>query len=228
MTTTLAEVCCPVGVGNVGGVFHSHRARLLTCLGELAGCSVVEAAVRSNFVVLLSPVGYLGARIEEIAEPTGSKALLPKLAVEALDNPILHGPSWLDVTQLNLPLQTPGKEVTAGQFRSVVAADGLRSAASRDQFIQNSCHSSAGEAGVHLQRQALTRKSIYDTQNTDRASGSDHIMSKIQRPLLVGCGQQTCWSGITEGFRMFLSHNAVSMAHWRSLLCSARTQRTYG
>jgi hypothetical protein len=34
--------------------------------------------------------------------------------VEALHMTVLHWPAWLDVAQLNLPLQGLGKKVTAG------------------------------------------------------------------------------------------------------------------
>jgi hypothetical protein len=43
----------------------------------------------------------------------------------------------------------------------------LRSSASADDLIQYACHSSAGEAGVHLKHQTLSREGINDAQYAD-------------------------------------------------------------
>jgi hypothetical protein len=85
--------------------------------------------------------------------------------------------------------KAPGKKVPAGQFRAVVAANRLRQAALTDHLIQHAGHASTGEAGVHFQRQALAGEGIDHAQHPDRASSRDHIMSEVQRPLLVGRSQ---------------------------------------
>ena len=98
-------------VGIAVGVFHPVIAQDSR---ELIGRSVIEAAVWSNFVVLLSPVGDFEASVEEVTEPASPQALLSKLAVEALDMAVLHGAAGLDVAELDLPLQAPGQEVATG------------------------------------------------------------------------------------------------------------------
>jgi hypothetical protein len=86
-------------VGNAIGVFQADEvcvfsiARLLERLRELLGCSVVEAAVGADLVVLLSPVCDFGSCLEEVAEPVGSQTLLPQASVEALHVAVLHGAS---------------------------------------------------------------------------------------------------------------------------------------
>ena len=138
-----------------------------------------------DFVVLLSPVCDLHASIEKVLEPTGAQALLAQPSVETLYVAVLHRPPGLDMAQLDLPLQRPGKEVTTGELRAVVATNRLRPAAPRDDLIKHTGDSPAGEAGIDLQSQALPRERIDHAQNPDGASGSDHIMREVQRPLLV-------------------------------------------
>jgi len=48
---------------------------------------------------------------------------------------VLCGRTGLDVDQLNLLLNTPGKEMTAGQFGAVVAANRPRFSAVLDDLI---------------------------------------------------------------------------------------------
>lgn len=83
--------------------------------------------------------------------------------MEALYMSVLHRSSGLDMAQLDLPLQGPGQEVTAGEFGPVVAADRLRQATSRDHLIQHTRDSSAGEARIDFQRKALTGERVHDT-----------------------------------------------------------------
>jgi hypothetical protein len=63
--------------------------------------------------------------IEQVLKPA-QRQTLQQLSVKALDVCILRRLSWLNVHQLDLPLHTPGQEVTTRQFRSVVTADRLR------------------------------------------------------------------------------------------------------
>lgn len=143
-------------MGNAVGVFQAGEAcvfsiaRLSECPRKLGWCSVVEAAVRADFVVLLSPAGDFYSRVEQVREPAGAQALLAQLAMEALHVSVLHGPAGLDVAQVDLPLQCPGQEVAAGKLRAVVAADGFGSAARADQVIEYTGDATAGKASVHL------------------------------------------------------------------------------
>jgi hypothetical protein len=52
--------------------------------------------VRSDFVVVLPPGFDLPPRVLQADEPVLVQTLVPKLAVEALDEGVLHGFSRLD------------------------------------------------------------------------------------------------------------------------------------
>ena len=99
---------------------------------------------------------------------------------------VLRGLTGLDMHQLDLPFDAPGQEMTTGQFGAVVAANRLRLATSRDDLVQHARHPSAGEAGVYLQSEALSRIRIHHAQHPDRPAGSNRIVRKIQGPFLVG------------------------------------------
>ena len=58
-----------------------------------------------------------------------------------------------------------------------------------DDRFQHPCHAPAGEACIYLQCQALTGEGIHHAQNPNGTAGSQHIMGKIKRPLLVGSHQ---------------------------------------
>lgn len=101
--------------------------------------------MRTFFVVLLSPTGDFGSCVEQVREPVGPQALLAQPPVEALDMSVLGRLAGLDRAQFDLPLQSPGEEVPAGQFGAVVTADSLRSAAARDDLVQHGMPSSSGD-----------------------------------------------------------------------------------
>ncbi len=142
-----------------------------------------------DFVVLLSPARYLDPRIEEVAKPVGSQALIAQLAVKALHMTVLRRATGLDVSELDLPLQSPGQKMPTGQFWAVVAANRLWQTTSGDDFIEHAGHATAGKAGVHFERKTLAREGINDAQYPDRASSSDRIVREVQCPLLVGASQ---------------------------------------
>ena len=141
--------------------------------------------MKPNLVVLRLPVRDLHTGVKEVFEPS-AQALLTQPAMEALHMAVLHRPAGLDMAQFDLPLQPPGQEVATGQFGSVVATDRLWDAASCDHFVQHACHTTAGEAGVNLQRKTLAGEGIHDAQHPDRASCRYHIVCEVQGPLLVG------------------------------------------
>jgi hypothetical protein len=137
-------------------------------------------------MVFPSPAVHFLPRFPKIAEPTQVQALVAKLALEAFHPPFCIGrPAGLDVHQLNLTLHAPGQEVSAGQFRPIVAAQILGPTAVLDQPFPHPGHSTTGQTRVHFQRQAFSRISIQHTPHTDSLPGSQHVMHEIQRPLLL-------------------------------------------
>lgn len=159
---------------------------MLTCLGELAGRFVVEAALRAHLAVFRLPSGDLHPGIKEVLEPVYPQTLLSEPAVEALDVTILHRSSGLDVTRLDFPLQRPGQKMTTGEFGPIITTDRSRHTTPGDRFIQKAASdSSTGEARIDFQRQAFAREGIHHIEHTDRATGSTFREEPLRTPWLA-------------------------------------------
>lgn len=98
---------------------------------ELRWRYVVQAAVRPVLVVLSAPVGDDPPGLEQVLEPADAQAFLAHLAVEALHVCILRGLTKLDVNQIDLAIQSPGREwrlVSSGLLSHRIARGRPRSA----------------------------------------------------------------------------------------------------
>src|ERR1700739_4003524 len=130
---------------------------------ELSRCSVCKRTVGPLAVVFLAPVVERSPHIIQRAEPVGVQAFVAKTSVEAFDVSVLHRSSWLDVDQVDLAFFSPAQHATRCELRSVVGTHTLRLATVLDQPIQCSRHSTAAEARLSLQYQALARERIDHT-----------------------------------------------------------------
>src|SRR5450631_1188243 len=166
--------------------FHIYIA----CISpELFGRPVVERAMRAFAVVLPPPACQSASYIIERAEPVGVETLVAQSPVEALDMAILHWPSRLYVYQPHLPVFSPTQHATRGELGSIVRAHVLRPATLIDQPLQHTRHPSAAQAGVGLERQALTRVRIHYAQDPHHPPGCQAIHDEVHCPLLVGPDQ---------------------------------------
>ena len=91
----------------------------------------------SSFVVIMPPVGDDASSLEEVLEPTDTQAFLTQLAVETLHVAILRRLAGLDMDQIDLAVQSPGKEVATGQLRAVVTTYGPRQTALGDDLVEH-------------------------------------------------------------------------------------------
>src|SRR5712692_9824540 len=114
-------------------------ARSLRC--ELHWGTVLQAAVRTLFVVVPLPLRDLLPRIGKIAEPVLVQALVTKAPVETLHVAVLHRSSGSDRVPLQALLVGPLIDSTAHELGSVVAADLPRQSASLLQLFQYAHHS---------------------------------------------------------------------------------------
>ena len=75
--------------------------------------------------------------------------------------------------------------MTARQFGPVVAPDAPGQSSLGHDAVQHARDPRAGEAGVHVEGQALARVGIDDAQNADRASARQAIRGEVERPALI-------------------------------------------
>ena len=107
---------------NAHGVFQVDEVRVFST--DVPGCelcrgTVVQAAVRPALVVIAMPIGDDSSGLEQVLEPVNSQTFLAQLPVKTLHDTILRGLARLDVNQIDLAIQCPGKEVATGQLRAI-------------------------------------------------------------------------------------------------------------
>src|SRR5450830_835928 len=106
-------------------------------LGELGWRHAVAATVRPDLVVVLPPGGDGRPGLHQRLEPLLVEALVPELAIEALDVAVLHGPPRLDQDVADTMGLGPTHERPAGELRAVVRAHDQR-VASEDRCLSSS------------------------------------------------------------------------------------------
>ena len=103
-------------------------------------------------IVVAAPTFNLVPRVEKIAKPTYLQTLFAQASVKAFHIRVLHRLARSDVNQFNPPVQTPGDEAPAGEFRAVVGADALRRRSTLgDDLLQHADHAHAAKRSVRLQ-----------------------------------------------------------------------------
>jgi hypothetical protein len=87
------------------------------------------------------PRTNLHARLEQIREPARIQALIPQLPVETFHVPVLHWPPWLNMHQLDIPLDCPRQNMPRCKLRSVVTPNRFRRSSFCEDPIQLPRHS---------------------------------------------------------------------------------------
>ena len=121
------------GLSSIGNIRQSKLMRR----------TIVQTAVRSFVVVFNPPRRDSAACVPEIAEPARVQALVAKAPVEAFDESILDWFAGFDVIEFDSMVDSPGEEVTTGQFAAVIHAYSLRPAATGDHPIESARYAAA-------------------------------------------------------------------------------------
>src|SRR5688572_20200325 len=116
--------------------------------------------MRPLLVELPTPRFDLLPCVRQVGEPVKVQALVAELAVEALDERVLHGLAGPDEVQLHSALIRPGVERLAGELRSVVADDQFRRSAHDNELFENTRYATTADRRVHEQRQRLAREVV--------------------------------------------------------------------
>ena len=111
--------------------------------------------MRPPLVVIVAPVGDGPSCLEQVLEPADAQALLAQLAVEALHVGVLRGLAGLDVHEIDFAIQSPGKEMPAGQLGAIVTSNSSRQTALADDLVEHTRNAQAREARVHFHGKAL-------------------------------------------------------------------------
>ena len=106
--------------------------------------------MRPLAVVFVLPLCDLASGVRQVSEPSSIQTFISHSSVEAFHMTVLGGFSGLDVDELNLAFFTPSQEMTAGEFRSVVAPDAVRNATAFHDLIERARDALAGEPRVYF------------------------------------------------------------------------------
>jgi hypothetical protein len=154
-------------------------------LGEPRRWDAADAAVRPDFVVVLSPDGGGRSSLVQRLEPLLVQALVPELSVEALDVAVLHGPAWLDQNVANTVAVRPGHEGPTGELRTVVGANGQRVATKDGRAIKQPGDVLTRDAPVHGNVHALVAEVVGHRQKFDASSIGQAVADEVHAPHLV-------------------------------------------
>ena len=101
--------------------------------------------------------------------------------------------------------------------------------------IQHPCYPAAGEAGVHLQRHALSGESVHHAQQPDVTATGDSIRDETQSPFFVGACRGLVIEAISKRYHAGLAPDRPvftgvtdSAGVWRQLLFPPRGYDTAG
>src|SRR5579859_6050338 len=104
--------------------------------------------MRAYGVVVATPRGDLVACVAERTEPVQVEAFVAQLAVEALDEGILHRLAWFDEPQTYPGPLRPVEHRTARAFRAVVENYFRRQAKVHGQLVKIAGNAGAGDREV--------------------------------------------------------------------------------
>lgn len=142
--------------------------------------------MRTFFVVFL-PVGLQDHRgLCQGHELVLVEALVPKLAVEALDVGVLDGLARPDEVQLHPAAVGPLVHGPAREFRPVVTGDDLGQAAELGDLVEQGRHALAPDGEVHEEYQAFARKDVHEREGLEPAAAHERVEDEVHGPTLIG------------------------------------------
>ena len=156
-------------------------------LGELRRRHSLATAVRPDLVVVLAPEPDGRAGLLQRLEPLFVQALVPELAVEALDVAVLHGPSRLDQDVTDAVGLRPAHKGATGELRPVVGANSQRVASEHGRLIQQSRNVLPRDSPVHRDAHALVAEVVGDRQALDAPPCAQAVADEVHAPHLVDC-----------------------------------------
>jgi hypothetical protein len=113
------------------------------------------------------------------------EALVAKLAIEALDEAILHRFAGRDIVPGKPALILPFQDRPTGQFAAIVADNGLWLAIEPDQTIQLASDALSRDRGVRNKCQTFACEVIDHGEDTEASSRPERIGDKVEAPALA-------------------------------------------
>src|SRR5690606_20208005 len=147
--------------------------------GELGGRDAATAAVRSDLVVVPSPLADHLASLRQRGEPVLVEALVAELAVEALDVAVLHRAARLDQQVFDAVALRPGDKDPAGELRTVVGANRPGIAPETGGLVQHAHDIGAADAVIDGDVDGLVREVVGHGQALETAAAGQRVTDEV-------------------------------------------------
>lgn len=152
---------------------------------ELGWCEPVEARVWPVGVVVDPPCFDDLAYLDEVGEQGFVQAFVSKLAVEALDEAILHRLARRDVMPFDAALLLPGQDGIRRELGAVVADDHARATSALDDAAELADDAGSGQRGVGYQPQALPGEVIDNSEDAEAPPACQRVHDEVERPAQI-------------------------------------------
>jgi hypothetical protein len=131
------------------------------------------------FVVTLQPFRTNVSNLVQRLEHIGIQHFRAIGPIESFDEGVLIRFPWLDISQLNRPLGTPGHEPFGNQFRAIVEPNGLRLASPSHDLLEYAHHSFGRQRCIHFDGQPFSHAFVQDIQGAKPSASVEGVAHEI-------------------------------------------------
>src|SRR5690606_19662587 len=109
------------------------------------------------------------------------QAVVPKLAIEAFHERVLHRLAWLDEMQLDAAFARPQEQRLAGELRAVVADDAFGQATGLAELLQVGRDPLPRDRGICQLPHALPGVVVNDVEYAEATPGSQLVADEVHQ-----------------------------------------------
>ncbi len=136
-------------------------------------------------MVLKPPLFKNPSRLSQALKPVHVQALVSELAIETLDEPVVHWTSWSDEIKLDASLVDPLIEVVAGEFGPVVQSDDHRLSVGLHCLVECQNDRICREALCGLQKNPFPADLIDRSENSESSAIVQPVADEVDAPVLA-------------------------------------------
>ena len=141
--------------------------------------------MRAVVVLVVAPCRNQMAGMAQGREHVLVEAFIPKAAVEALHEAVLHRIAWRNVVLFHAAILLPFEHCVRCQLRPVVADRHARQATQLRDPVQLAANANAGDRLIDDGGQALPAEVVDHAEDAKPAAISQSIRHEVQAPALV-------------------------------------------
>jgi len=152
---------------------------------EFVGCAVLEARMRSDFIVMPPPDFDEDTGFDPVAKPLHVQAFVAELAIEALVVAVLPRLTGVDQGGIDLSFSEPRQDSIANEFRTVVRTQEHRCPVHADQTGEHVNDAGGADTACDIDGEALAREFVDHGEAFDLLSVGAGVVNEIVGPHLI-------------------------------------------